>query len=66
MTKKREKLDKDILTITTKIDKLTKPQRGKRWELNAQIREAIVNSGVTDWPRIAGKYQRTGTAPPKK
>ena len=60
MTKKRKKLDKDIAAITTKIDKLTKPQRGKRWELNKQIREAIVKSGVTDWPKVAAKYQRTG------
>ena len=60
MTKTRKKLDKDIEAIQAKIDKLPKTQRGKRWEFNAQIREAIVKSGVTDWPKVEAKYQRSG------
>jgi len=66
MTKKRKKLDKDIAALKSKWEKLDESNRAERWAINAQINQAMVKSGVKDWPWLEGKFQRTGTVAPKK
>jgi hypothetical protein len=66
MTKKRKELDKDIDALKAEWNQLDGSQRAERWAINAQIHEAIVKSGLHDWPWLDWKYRASGKVPPKK